>query len=217
MNLDLHVHSMYSYDGYLRPEHLIKIARKRHLDGIAVTDHNTVKGGLRTRAIAPEGFTVIPGAEIKTEKGEVIGLFVAEEIRSRIFEDVRQEILDQGGAVVLPHPYRNKKYNPESLIGSVDIVEAVNARTSGPLNEKARILARKYSKPIIGGSDAHNRLEIGRVYTMIPGNTLSDKNDIFREGIEIVGSEFPKPVRLLGSCIGKIIKEGRIFRPLPRD
>ena len=217
MKLDLHIHSIYSYDSFLRPELLIKIARKRDLDGIAVTDHNTIKGGIRTRAIAPKGFLVIPGAEIKTEKGEIIGLFIEEEITSRLFDDVKNDIIEQGGITILPHPYRNKHYNPEELIDSVDALEVMNARTSPFLNEKALRLAEKYSKPKIGGSDAHNRFEIGRVYTNIPGNDLSDRRDIYKSDIEIIGSEIPQLLRTMNNGIGKVIRQSRSIFKIPNE
>ncbi|MCW3133792.1 MAG: PHP domain-containing protein [Methanophagales archaeon] len=43
MKYDLHIHSKYSSDGIIEPEKIIKIALKRGLDGIAITDHSTIK------------------------------------------------------------------------------------------------------------------------------------------------------------------------------
>jgi predicted metal-dependent phosphoesterase TrpH len=217
MKLDLHVHSIYSYDSFLRPELLIKIAKKRNLDGIAVTDHNTIKGGLRTRAIAPKGFLVIPGAEIKTEKGEIIGLFIEEEITSRLFDEVKKEIMAQEGITLLPHPYRNKYCDPERLMDSIDALEVLNARTSPSLNDKALRLAEKYSKPKIGGSDAHYRFEIGRVYTKIPGNDLLDRRDILKADVEIIGSEIPPYMRIMNKGMGKVVKQSRRIFKIPNE
>lgn len=213
MKLDLHVHSIYSYDSFLRPEMIIKTARQRHLDGIAVIDHNTIKGGLRTRSIAPEGFLVIPGIEVKTEKGEIIGLFVEEEISSRVFDEVIEEIVEQGGITVLPHPYRNKYQNPEKLVQSVNAIEVLNARTSPLLNNNALRLAEKYSKAKIGGSDAHHWFEIGQVYTNIAVHEISDPSDIYKKAVGIVGSEIPRYRRKICTGLGKIIGQSRwIFR-----
>jgi predicted metal-dependent phosphoesterase TrpH len=217
MRLDLHVHSIYSADSFLRPEMIIKIARKCHLDGIAVTDHNTLKGGLRTRSIAPKDFLVIPGTEIKTEKGEIIGLFIEEEISSRIFDEVVKEIKEQGGITILPHPYRNSCQNPEELVQLVDAVEIMNARTSPLLNKNAFRLAEKYSKAKTGGSDAHHWFEIGQVYTNISGNEISDKSDIWKNTVEIVGSELPLYKRKLSTGIGKIIQYSRCIRRMPDE
>ena len=46
MIYDLHVHSKYSRDSILSPEKIISVAKRKKLDGVAVTDHNTIRGGL---------------------------------------------------------------------------------------------------------------------------------------------------------------------------
>ena len=74
MRIDLHIHSRYSSDGVLDPEEIIEIARRRGLDGIAITDHNTVRGGLEAKRHETEDFTVIAGAEVLTEKAHEEGL-----------------------------------------------------------------------------------------------------------------------------------------------
>jgi len=73
MKLDLHIHSKYSKDSLLKPETILKVAKKRGLGGIAVTDHNTIKGGLFTQKINDDkNFVVIVGSDIKTEYGDII-------------------------------------------------------------------------------------------------------------------------------------------------
>jgi predicted metal-dependent phosphoesterase TrpH len=140
-------------------------------------------------------------------------LFIEEEISSRIFDEVIEEIVEQGGMTVLPHPYRNKYHNPEGLVQSVDSIEVMNARTSPLLNENALRLAEKYLKVKVGGSDAHNRFEIGQVYTNIAGNEISDRNDICKKDAVIVGSEIPHYRRKISTGIGTIIRHSRrIFR-----
>jgi len=120
--LDLHVHSKYSKDSRLEPEKILKLATARGLGGIAITDHNTVYGGLIARKLSKGDLLVIVGSEIKTERGEVMGLFLNEEIPERSFFDVVDAIRDQGGIVVLPHPFdrlrrssllKNKRGMPE--------------------------------------------------------------------------------------------------------
>lgn len=85
MKYDLHVHSKYSVDGYVEPEVIVKTAQKRGLSGVAVTDHNTIKGGLKAKKYETEDLRVIVGSEIETNRGEVIGLFLSEEIKSHLF------------------------------------------------------------------------------------------------------------------------------------
>lgn len=65
MKYNLHIHSKYSSDGILNPEKIVRIA---------ITDHNTIKGGLEAKKYENEDFKVIVGSEISTDRGEMIGM-----------------------------------------------------------------------------------------------------------------------------------------------
>ncbi len=183
MIFDLHIHSNYSYDSILKPRNIIKIAKKRGLDGIAITDHNTIQGGLEARNInKDQNFVVIVGCEIHTDIGDIIGLFLEKEIKSRDYMGVIREIRDQSGIVVLPHPYRSHKLNPQ-LIENVDAIEVFNSRNNDNENIKASKLAERYKKPILAGSDAHFASEIGNSTTFVENDLISDINDILKAQI----------------------------------
>jgi predicted metal-dependent phosphoesterase TrpH len=170
MKYDLHVHSIYSKDSFLRPETILKVAKKKGLDGVAITDHNTIKGSIAAQKINRDPtFTVITGAEIKTEYGDVIGVFLQEEVRSRLFIEVVEEIKRQGGYTILAHPYRQYG-NPEALIGKVDFVEAFNSRSKKTDNIRSRSLALNNNKPFTAGSDAHLWFEVGRGVISMDGD-----------------------------------------------
>ncbi|MBA7650996.1 Ubiquinone biosynthesis O-methyltransferase [subsurface metagenome] len=172
MILDLHIHSKYSFDSILEPKRIIKVAKNKGLDGIAITDHNTIKGGLEVEKINKDhDFLVIVGSEISTEVGDITGLFLNEEIKSRNSMEVIEEIKEQGGIVVLPHPYKGHKLN-DGLISSVDVIESFNSRTGRYENFFAEELAEKYKKPTIAGSDAHFESEIGMAKTLINSQNL---------------------------------------------
>ncbi|MEA1905706.1 MAG: PHP domain-containing protein [Euryarchaeota archaeon] len=162
MKFDLHIHSKHSYDSLLRPDTIIKVAKKKGLNGVAVTDHNTIRGGVEASKVnKDDDFVVIVGSEIKTEYGDVIGLFLTDEIRSRVFTDVVGEIRDQGGLTILAHPFRKGIVFPKDLLGHVDLIEGFNARSPKNLNQKAIELARDCRIPVTAGSDAHLGFEIG--------------------------------------------------------
>jgi len=151
----------------LNPEKIIKVAKKKGLDGIAITDHNTIKGGMEAYKINKDkNFEIITGSEIKTEYDDVIGLFLNEEIQSSVLEEVIDEIHHQGGLIGLAHPYRKYKF-PEEIIKKFDFVEGFNARSKKEDNEKAYQLAIKYNKPLTAGSDAHLGFEIERGKTLV--------------------------------------------------
>ena len=160
MKYDLHIHSKYSSDGYCDPRVLVKTAIKKKLSGIAVTDHNTIKGGLKTIKYQNNDFQVIVGSEINTDRGEVIGLFLTEEIKSNTFIDVTEEIKEQNGLVIIPHPFDEIRGNGINLqkkdVKSVDFVEVFNSRCLlQKYNDKARELVRDmtetmYDAPGVG-------------------------------------------------------------------
>jgi len=128
---------------------------RKGLSGAAVTDHETIRGAIKAKSVAFYGFVVITGTELKTDKGEVIGLFIDEEIKSREFAEVTDEIRDQGGVIMLPHPYWNRQEDSKNLLKAVDLIEGLNARIPKGPNRKAQYLAIDHGLPIVVGSDAH--------------------------------------------------------------
>jgi hypothetical protein len=166
MRFDLHVHSKYSSDGVLDPSEIVRIGLVKGLSGIAVTDHNTIQGGLETSRYATADFTVIVGAEIMTDKGEVTGLFLSDEIKPSTFHEVAAEIRRQGGIIIIPHPFDSLRHSAFAITDeyapSVDGIEVFNSRcVLNRYNTRARDFASKHNLALIGGSDAHYRREIG--------------------------------------------------------
>lgn len=212
---DFHIHTKYSSDSYSNPINIIKMAKRRNLSGFAITDHNTIKGGLKTKKMLDNSdeLTVIVGSEIQTDKGEVIGLFLSEEITEFNFYEVCSSIKEQDGIVLLPHPYRNKLADPESLIENVDLIESINARNSSELNSKSIDLAEAYNLPVVGGSDAHVPLEVGQVKTLLPHDvfTLEEddiKSKITKNQLIVDGSESHFALKMYSKAIGKYKKGG---------
>ena len=165
-NHDCHIHTCYSSDSILSCKKILDTAIKKKLELIAVTDHNTLKGGLAVKKLAKKypGIKVIAGAEIKTEYGEIIGLNLTKEIKSRKLLSVVKEIKTQGGYVSIPHPFRwNKPRLPIDKIKKyVDYIEIYNGRNLTTFsNVLARRLAAKYGFGSIRGSDSHLGFEIG--------------------------------------------------------
>lgn len=186
MRYDLHIHSKYSHDSFLKPEVIINIAKKKKLDGVAVTDHNTIKGGIKTAELnKSDDFEVVIGSEIKTEYGDVLGLFLTREITTKKFVEVIEEIRLQDGISILAHPYRQFD-SPQNLIEQVDLVEGFNARSKKSFNTLSQELARKNNKGIIGGSDAHSLFEIGNGFT-ITQSTIEDS--LRKKGTGVSGKE----------------------------
>jgi predicted metal-dependent phosphoesterase TrpH len=190
MKYDLHTHSKYSSDGYIEPKMMVKIAAKVGLSGIAVTDHNTIKGGLEAKKYENSEIEVIVGSEILTDKGEIIGIFLTDEIISTSFIDVVDEIKSQNGIVVVPHPFdgiRSTAFHPTIADAYFfDTVEIFNSRCIRRLyNDMASSYAVFNNLNVVAGSDAHFENEIGNAGV----NTKSEniKEAIFNNDCTVFG------------------------------
>jgi predicted metal-dependent phosphoesterase TrpH len=167
---DLHLHTSWSHDCSIDVGELLDHAEAKGLGAIAVTDHN-VFGGAQEAVERARGrrLVVIPGEEVKTaDQGEVIGLFLREEIpRDMSFGETVAAIRSQGGLVYLPHPFDRLHAIPEPAtlhrhLAEVDVFEVYNARLLfEAYNDEALRFARKYNLTPGAGSDAHVLAGIG--------------------------------------------------------
>lgn len=156
-----HLHTRCSFDSILSPRKILATARAMKCDVLIVTDHNTIQGSLDVQALAGGSSPlVVIAAEYQSEKGDIIGLFLKEDILSHRSGEIIQQIRKQGGIVVLPHPYKAHTLDSE-LISGVDLIETHNARCSIRENELAAKLAQDWNRPSIAGADAHCSPEIG--------------------------------------------------------
>lgn len=164
MKVDLHVHSRYSACSNMAPSVIIGQARKVGLDAVAITDHNTVEGCGAVKKVAGD-IEIIPGIEVKTESGDLIGLFVEENIDKGLgVEETADRIRELGGLVVVPHAFdRMRKSIGERITDArPDAIEVYNNRVLfGSFNERAEEYALANSITGVAGSDAHFQEEVG--------------------------------------------------------
>ncbi|WP_281280697.1 PHP domain-containing protein [Natronomonas salsuginis] len=175
------MHSKYSFDSFMSPNRIIYTAKIRDLSVISVTDHgnmdiyaNEFSRENRERILEKHGVFVIPGMEIETNRGDIIGLFLDKEVSGNGFESVVEQIREMDGIVVLPHPY-HRDCDPADLLSHIDLIEVVNGRCKSVQNERAGELGDENDVPIIGGSDAHMYWEVGQIRTVL-SNEASDSN-----------------------------------------
>jgi predicted metal-dependent phosphoesterase TrpH len=155
-------------------EEIIDRCLKVGINCLGIADHNRLEGALEMKEIAP--FAIIPGEEILTTEGEVIGFFLSQEIPSKLsMKETMARIKAQNGLVCIPHPYDKLRFSLfkdqvfEDIIREVDIIEVFNARSlSRASSTRAWQLARKYGKLASAGSDAHTLPEIGNAYVEMP-------------------------------------------------
>ena len=179
IKLDLHVHSVYSGDSIIRPDELIKMTLKKNLNGFTITDHSTLKAFRILKKMATDkDIIIIPAMEIETNIGEVIGLFIEEEIdlKKNDFFTIIDKIKDNNGLIVIPHPFdflrpnhlKMKLLTDKIIKKYIDGIEIINSRI---IFQSCIKKARKYNQTHrlfeSGGSDAHTPNEIGNGYTLI--------------------------------------------------
>jgi len=175
MTLDLHLHTVGSWDCLSDPRAVLERALALGFDRIAITDHNRLAVALAMADEVPG--RIIPGEEVKTAEGiDVIGLYLKHEIpKGTPARETIEQIRDQGGIPYLPHPYaRGKggegKYADE-LAPLVDVVEVFNARLHpGRLNAPGEELARRHGRLRGAGSDSHTVAELGGARLVVPAH-----------------------------------------------
>jgi len=178
MRLDLHNHTRHSPDSRVDPADLVRRAHAIGLDGVAITDHNSMAGVQRATeaADAIPGFLVLPAMEVSTADGHVLAFGITNPIARDLSpgETVRR-IREQGGVAVAAHPYRfwSGLGEAATLSAKFHAYEVRNARTLRAGNEKAERLATARGVGGTGGSDSHFLDELGQAVTVLDGGTTS--------------------------------------------
>ena len=179
--IDFHSHTGHSSDSLTPAAQLLEAAIRAGLAALTVTDHNNIGGAMQAVSLVqrqPERFgslIVYPGEEVMTREGEIIGVFLRSAIpRGLTPEETITRIRDQGGLVLVPHPFdraRNSRLAERALervAGLVDAIETFNSRTTLPAdNARAVAFAAAHGLPAVGGSDAHTPGEVGNAYLEI--------------------------------------------------
>ncbi len=175
MIIDLHTHTWpHSDDSDLKPEELIRQAKRSGLDGICFTEHDWHwKEEDVARLSHEHDFPIFHGMEISSDEGHVLVFGLAEyKFGMHHAKFIRRLVDEAGGAIILAHPYRGRvRYNPnpDQLLDSVckdyifnlvDAVEVVNGRSNSKENNFAHELCRRLDLRGVGGSDAHSLSDI---------------------------------------------------------
>lgn len=162
LTIDPHVHTIHSGDSACKVEDAITAARKTGLDGIAITDHDSVAGVEKAKKITEDDdFLFIPGIEVSSKHGHILGLGIEKSITPKMSaRETVSRIREKGGLAVSAHPF-SLDFKPFSVLhADFDAVEVFNSK-----RYVGNQLVKKYVQgrniPVTGGSDAHFCDEIG--------------------------------------------------------
>jgi predicted metal-dependent phosphoesterase TrpH len=201
--VEFHCHTIYSKDSLTPPRALVEACRRKGIDRVIVTDHNTIAGARAAQAIDPE--LVIVGEEIMTTRGEILAAFVKEEIPKGLSpQETIRRLKEQGAFISVSHPFdewRSGHWQEEDLLeilSQVDALEVYNSRCMLPrFNQKAQQLADKHQLPGTVGSDAHAAFELGQsLMTLAPFTGPEELRNVIRKGVPKVRRS-PAWVRLI--------------------
>jgi predicted metal-dependent phosphoesterase TrpH len=169
MIFDLHVHTTHSPCSNLRLDEIISLARKRGLDGVAITDHNSMECRREiTEGLQDNGICLLVGMEYDTPEGDFLLFGSFEDLRPGLSaRDLLRIVEDRQGVAIGAHPCREgRSLKPKILsLGVCRIIEGLNGRNSDAENRKVEQLSERYPLFQCGGSDAHNLEELGRTAT----------------------------------------------------
>lgn len=168
LKLDLHVHTSHSYDGRCSVEEVVAAIKARGLNGVAITDHNSIDGHKEAKKFSKGGFLVIPGIEVNSKHGHIVGLGVSELVpRGLSAAETVERIREQGGIAIAAHPFVLGRSPRLVYRAKFDAIEVLNSRAFLLSNPLARRFAEKNKVPMVGGSDAHRKDEMGLAYTCV--------------------------------------------------
>jgi predicted metal-dependent phosphoesterase TrpH len=175
LSVELHAHSDLSYDGRDPVELLLEQAAAVGLDALAVTDHDEIDESLRMAEIAPQyGLVGIPGMEVTSEAGHVLGLGLSERVPAGLsYGETLDRIREQGGVVVVPHPFQRARHGvaphiSQGELAEADAIEVYNSRLfTGRSNRRAERFAERRDLPQTAGSDAHIAEMVGQAVTHV--------------------------------------------------
>jgi hypothetical protein len=158
----------------------------------------------------------VPGAEITTLQGHLLGLFIESTPKSfRRVERTLEAIHRESGLAVVPHPmcWLTRSLSRRTLDRicargergiSFDAIELANPSPAAkPTTAKAeRMNASTWKLPVTGGSDAHHLICIGRGWTEFAGEGAEAVRKALTEGTTTARMSRYPSVREMG--VGRV-------------
>lgn len=177
MIFDLHVHTTHSPCSSLKLAEIIRQAGSCGLDGVAITDHNSMAIRYEVaEGIQENGICLLFGMEYDTPDGDFLLFGPFEDIKLGLSsQELLQIVSARQGVAIGAHPCREGRSLNRNLLeqNACRIVEGLNGRNSEEENSQVRYLAKLYPLFLCGGSDAHAPDELGRSATHFEGKIAS--------------------------------------------
>lgn len=180
IKIDLHIHTLDDPEDVIdySAHQLLERAKRLGFGVLAITLHDAVFDRAEVFAdAAAMGILLISAAEVRLEGADVIVLNVGtdEVAQLKTFDDLRRLRARRGLSIftIAPHPFFVLGGSIGSrLLDEIDCFDAIELchfhKGIFNLNRRGEIVARRFGKPLIATSDAHQLHGFGRHYTSIP-------------------------------------------------
>ena len=174
MLVDMHLHERtFSHDSFLSMKEIVDIAKRRGLDAVCITDHDDMGMKDLVQEYSEElGFPIFVGVEFFSLWGDITAWGIDSIPDHRIDAQPFIDIVNaSGGFCVSCHPFRNNNRGLEDNLRRVKGlhgVEVLNGSTSMEANRTALRYCRELGLKAIGGSDAHNTVQVAKYVTWLP-------------------------------------------------
>ncbi len=197
MLIDLHVHTTpKSPCSNITPRQAAEEAKRIGLDGICLMEHDLLWTDKEIKSLRTElVFLVLKGYEISSLDGHFLAFGYQDTVESFLeIREIRELLPPDKGFLAIAHPFREflvagieefglkvEEEARKELFQLVDGIEILNGRVSKKANKFTKKVNSILNLREIGGSDAHEIYEVGKIVTEFESNTIKNEVDLVRE------------------------------------
>jgi predicted metal-dependent phosphoesterase TrpH len=196
MRIDLHVHTYpRSTCSSIEPMELVREARRIGLDGICLTEHQSLWHLHETEELAKDGgIRIFRGNEITTDQGDILVFGYEEDVQGIVtIQELHGAVTAAGGFMIAAHPFRGflvfgigqlqmnvEQASQRRVFQYVDAIEIGNGKVTEQENDMARQVAERLDMDGVAGSDAHLINEVGKWITIFERD-IQDEHELVEE------------------------------------
>jgi predicted metal-dependent phosphoesterase TrpH len=217
IRFDLHMHTLRS-DGKNSTKEMLRMAKRKGLDVVAITDHNVYSKFDPKKTSDKYGVYVIPGCELSFLSGHLLVLGLDSNL---VEKKLKQHNIKEKSTGVIVRKKTIRKILQYFVDNGALIIAAHPKIPSGMMSLKGSFLAKLYKEGLVHGAEIHNDdLEIKfkrKLYRIwhnlakkfvfklkIPAYSNSDAHIKNRLGSRFNMIELDDPAKLL-----EVLKEGK--------
>jgi predicted metal-dependent phosphoesterase TrpH len=185
-------------ESYSEPKAVYGEARRRGMDLVTLTDHDTIAGALEIAALPRTFVSEEVSCRLPGGRDLHLGVFDITERQHEAIARRRHDaealfafLAEERIPAAVNHPFsaltgRRETADLHHALANVTLVEVRNGMMSAAVNDCAVRAARAARKAAIGGSDAHTLASVAGAWTIVPGaRTREDFLDGLRRGLTL--------------------------------